>query len=287
MIKNSTDLSGKTKEENLDALSIINDVSSEFGIPFFIIGATARDIILHGHGIATTRATVDVDLGVMVSNWEEYQKLKGGLIKTGVFIETHEYHRLIFNSVTPIDMIPFGPISESNDSISWPPDNEPTLSIIGFKEVYDNSQFATLRSKPMLKVRIAGLAGLAILKLISWDERYPERRKDAQDLLLMMREYLDAGNVDRSMNEELGQTDEDFDFYHASARLLGQDMASICNPDTLRVVRNIIMKETDESGSIHLLSDMMGSGQLLGIDLDRILALLTELRTGLLGRPSN
>lgn len=285
MIKNSADLSGKIKEENLDAIAIINDVSSEFGIPFFIIGATARDIILHGHGIATTRATVDVDLGVMVSNWGAYQKLKDGLVNRGVFMETHEQHRLIYDGVTPIDIIPFGPIAGPNDSISWPPNGEPSLSTIGFREVYDNSQLIELRSRPPLKVRIASLAGLAILKLIAWDEKYPERRKDAQDLLLMMREYIDAGNFDRIIDGEMGQTDEHFDIYHASARLLGQDMASICNPGTLKAISDIMVEETDESGSIHLVSDMMDSGEPIGIDFGGILALLMELKDGLLGRP--
>ncbi len=286
MIKNSVNSSGKIKEEHLDAISIINDVSSKFGIPFIIIGATARDMIFHGHGINTIRATFDIDLGIMISNWEEYQKLKGGLINTGVFIETHEYHRLIYNNAIPIDIKPFGAIADSNDNISWPPNNEPKLSTIGFKEVYDNSQLTKLRLSPLLKVRIASLAGLAILKLISWDEKYPERKKDAQDLFLISREYVDAGNFDRIMNEDLGQDDEDFDIIHASSRLLGQDMASICNPDTLKVISGIIVRETDETRSIHLASDMMGSGQAIGINFYEILKLLIELKNGILGKPT-
>ena len=77
MTKNSKNSSEKISKETLDAIHIVNDVSSKSGIPLFIIGATARDIIFHGYEVVPARATLDVDLGIMVSDWEEYQKMRG------------------------------------------------------------------------------------------------------------------------------------------------------------------------------------------------------------------
>jgi len=43
---------------------------------------------------------------------------------------------------------------------------------------------------------------LALMKIISWNDRYSERDRDAKDLALLRRTYLDAGNVEHLNNEE-------------------------------------------------------------------------------------
>ena len=52
-------------------LHVVDAAMVELGMPYFIAGATARDILLtHVFGIPTIRATLDVDLAVAVENWE-------------------------------------------------------------------------------------------------------------------------------------------------------------------------------------------------------------------------
>jgi predicted nucleotidyltransferase len=61
-------LSGKISETSVSILIEIEKVSTSLDIPFFIVGATARDIILeHQFDINTRRATLDIDIGVFVS----------------------------------------------------------------------------------------------------------------------------------------------------------------------------------------------------------------------------
>ncbi|MCU7815375.1 MAG: hypothetical protein KZQ89_16900 [Candidatus Thiodiazotropha sp. (ex Lucinoma kastoroae)] len=61
----------------MEVFEAIAEVAAARGIPYFVVGATARDMILsHGHGIASKRATVDIDLGIEVAEWDEFSALK-------------------------------------------------------------------------------------------------------------------------------------------------------------------------------------------------------------------
>lgn len=65
MSANLLDLSGKIDALIIAIFDAIVTVTRANDIPFFLVGATARDLILHhGYGIAVRRATVDIDLGV-------------------------------------------------------------------------------------------------------------------------------------------------------------------------------------------------------------------------------
>jgi predicted nucleotidyltransferase len=53
---------------------------------YFVAGATARDLILvNVHGLRPGRATRDVDFGVAVESWAQFELLKERLIATREF----------------------------------------------------------------------------------------------------------------------------------------------------------------------------------------------------------
>jgi len=79
---------------------------------------------------------------------------------------------------------------------------------------------------PSLVVRVASLSGLAVLKLLAWADRGIEDPRDATDLVIIMRRYVEAGNEDRLYGEEADVLDtvaHDVDL--AGPRLLGKDAA--------------------------------------------------------------
>jgi len=79
------DLSGKIDGFTVGLLEIIAEVAESLSVPFFVVGARARDIILsQGHAIETGRATQDIDLGVQVSDWDAYVQLRDALIATAL-----------------------------------------------------------------------------------------------------------------------------------------------------------------------------------------------------------
>jgi len=107
-------------ERPVDALTIavsreIDRVARDLELPYFLAGAMARDILLtHVFGIAIGRATRDVDFGVAVGNWEQFDLIKDRLIGTGRFTRAEKISQRIYyeshesNAGYPVDIIPFG-----------------------------------------------------------------------------------------------------------------------------------------------------------------------------------
>ncbi len=286
MRKNFLNISGKIESIRLAALEGIANIADSEDIPFFIVGATARDLILaKGHNIRPFRATLDIDIGVRVQDWSHYKKLKEGLVGTGEFKEAKEFQRLIFHDRLDVDLIPFGPIADKMGNIKWPPDEEIVMHIIGFEEAFANSQILRLRDDPILEINVVTLAGLAVMKIISWKDGYPNRRKDASDLALIMGNYTDAGNAERFFNEHSDLVDsEDFDYVNAGVRLLGRDIATILSADLKERVLEILDKETGMQKRHKLVEDMLISKTLVAVDFDGLLDLLEELKKGILER---
>lgn len=278
------DLSGKIEQKTVEALSALKSVADSLKISFFVVGASARDFILeHCYGIKPRRMTKDIDLGVEVASWEQFRQLTESLMATGKFSadKKEPQRRFHFDSVL-IDILPFGAITDERRRISWPPEHEIFMSMVGFKEAYESSITVRLNTNPELDIKLPALPGLAIMKIISWKEKYPERKKDAEDLLLVMHKYEEAGNIDRlyEKEQELLQ-EENFDTRLAGIRLLGRDMARISDPDTLRIVRNILDGETGEQSQYRLVSDMLRGTHAIEEKFDYILLQLEKLRLGI------
>jgi predicted nucleotidyltransferase len=276
-------LSGKIERPIVDALYLLKRIADSLGIPFFVVGAFSRDLILkHGYRIEPRRKTGDIDLGVEVANWEQFEKLKESLIETGQFCLTPEKHRLRCGTIL-IDILPFGPITDKDKKISWPPEHEIIMSMVGFEEAYEYSINFRLSSDPELDIKLASLPGLAIMKLISWKEKYPNRRRDAEDLLFIMNKYEEAGNSERLYEEDLPLLQEErFDTRLAGTRLLGRDMAKISDPRTVQIVEGILDAETEELSQYKLATDMIRETGIPDLKFDEILAQLGKLKQGII-----
>lgn len=121
------------------------------------------------------------------------------------------------------------------------------------------------------------------MKIISWHDKYPDRRKDAEDLLLIMHKYEQAGNFDRLYDEE-GELlqKEDFDTRLASIRLLGRDMAITADYATAKVVRNILDAEIGRQSQYRLTTDMVRGTHIFDENFEAINLQIVKLRTGFL-----
>jgi len=280
MSKISFDLSGKLSASIIDAIYNLKKVADTLHIPFVIVGATARDLILeHQYKMKSPRATKDIDLGVEVADWDQFHTLSKALLDIGKFSSSKEKHRFQFGD-TIIDIVPFGPIADAEGKISWPPEHEIIMSMLGFREAYEYSLFIRLSGDPDLVVKVPSLPGLAILKIISWQDNYPNRKKDAEDLLFIMNKYTDAGNESRLYDEELTLLQEEgADPIAAGIRLLGRDMAKITDRDTIHTVSQILTKETGEQERYRLIEDMISSSP-SRYNFDEILNKVERLKRG-------
>jgi predicted nucleotidyltransferase len=277
------DLSGKIDHLIVAALTAVKRIADSNNSPFFVVGASARDFILkHCYGIEPRRLTTDIDLGVQVADWAHFHRLTDALKATGKFLpDERQKQRYHFESVL-IDIVPFGPITDENQKFAWPPEHEIFMGVVGFKEAYEYAITVRLSSPPELDIKLPTLPGLALMKIVSWRERYPERTKDAEDLLFIMHKYEDAGNFDRLFDKEpeLLQ-EENFDTKIAGIRLLGRDMAKIADVETLRIVREILEEETRERSQYRLITDMIKGSSSYKDRFEETLKQVEKLKIGL------
>jgi predicted nucleotidyltransferase len=137
-------------------------------IPFFIVGATARDILLEvQYGLGSKRATLDIDIAVFIENWDHFYHLKDELIGAIDFTPTRDIHRLLYQERLPVDIVPFGGVAEKDEVVEWPPDGSIKMNVMGFRECFKHAVQVKISDKPKLSVGVVSLAGLAILKLVS------------------------------------------------------------------------------------------------------------------------
>lgn len=279
----SHDLTGKIDKKIVALLSEIDTIARDLKLTFFIVGATARDILLqHAHGIHTTRATLDVDIGVFVSDWEQFRTLKEALVRTGKFSPTRQAQRLLFDDELLLDIIPFGGVAEENHSIAWPPEYDIQMSVAGFQECYQHAVSVQVRAEPDLVVKVVSLAGLAILKIVSWNDNIERRGKDAADLFFIMKNYIDAGNIDRFFEEADILKAEVSDYDRSSAHFLGREIARMAGQATKAKLAGILEREAASSQGHKIAIDVLRQDAFRKEPYEQVVEYFNALLRGLL-----
>jgi predicted nucleotidyltransferase len=236
----------------------LDQVATQLQIPYFVIGATARDILIeHVHGLETTRATRDIDFAVAVSSWEEFARLKEQLIGTGAFRAGAQSQRLTFgegSGAYPLDLVPFDGV-ENNGEIAWPPKGDFVMNVAGYADAHGSAVEVEIESG--FTVKVMSLAAMAILKILAWNDR-PERDKHASDVLLILRAYHQTGQPDRLYDDDNIALLEKhgYDAELAGAALLGRDARRDVARETRAQVTNVF---ATEKNSERFIGQMMRS----------------------------
>jgi len=215
-----------------------------------LVGATARDVLLsHVFGLAVRRATHDVDFAVAVKDWEQFATLRARLLARQTFKDGgREQQRLYYRGEKgqydyPIDLVPFGAISQGSNAIAWPPDLKTIMNVAGYEDALAAAEWVEFC--PGLIGKVVSIAGLAILKVVAWSDRGRATAKDAHDLIFIMDSYAAAGNVDRVYEVdgviEAGGYDPDM----AGVYLLGLDIRQVASASTLAILKQVIERDFD------------------------------------------
>ena len=244
MRKTLLDISKKIDKLNLEILKTVKEIADELNYEFFLVGASVRDMILnHVYGINIYRKTNDIDFAIRLKNWEEYQKLAEKIEAKGFIKSQNIMHRYTYNGMI-IDLIPFGEISNDNETITWPDLNKKEMTVIGFEDVYNNTEELLICTDPDIIIKTASVEGLVLLKLFAWNERATDLRiRDAKDLYIILSTYLDAGNRDRLFDEHTDIVDDNFDYQLGGARLLGRDISKISGVPAFNALLEIMNNE--------------------------------------------
>ncbi len=253
-------IAGKIDPRTVSTIAAVAKVIAELDMPYVIVGATARDLILHhGHGASLQRATRDVDFAVEVPDWSTFEAVKKRLRAEG-FQATKTSHRLVDSTNGIIDIIPFGRLQDEQATIAWPPSGEIMMNILGFQEACDHAQWVRLREDPELDAPVATPAGLALLKVIAWTDRSADlRRKDAVDFGYLLSTHEQIPDVRDTLYEDdyTGVMESyDWDLSLAAAHLLGQRARAIARPDTQRRIAHLSKGELEPLNLDRLAEEM-------------------------------
>ena len=215
------------------------------GVEFFLMGVSACDVMLqHAHNVDVQRMTKDADFAVMVRDWDAFEALRGKLLASGDFEPRPgpATHRLLFKGGLPLDIVPFGGVESPVRTISWPPDQETIYDCFGAREAFDTSAVVLLPEG--IALRVASIPALALLKVTAWhDRKHTDPGRDAPDLLLYLKSYLDCGNLDRAATEHRDLFEaEDYDYEIAGARLLARDLIKVLDRPSIRRVVEILAR---------------------------------------------
>ncbi|MGA2185338.1 MAG: nucleotidyl transferase AbiEii/AbiGii toxin family protein [Bryobacteraceae bacterium] len=247
--RHSKPLSKPVDRPVVRVLRLLDPTARSAECEYFVAGATARDLILvNVHGLRPGRATRDIDFGIAVESWTQFELLKERLIATRAFAaDPRARQRLICADQTagfsiPVDLIPFRGIASAEGTIAWPPRRDIVMNVAGFEEALASS--VSIEIEEGLTVHVASAPGLTLLKLTAWADRGRESNKDAADLHRLLTTYADAGNADRLYGDELDLLENaGFDMELAGAELLGRDVASICETPVLEQIRSLLTSE--------------------------------------------
>jgi predicted nucleotidyltransferase len=226
----------------LEPLKAVAQTANSLALPYFLAGATARDLVLENiFGRPPGKLTRDLDFGFALSDWKEFENLKAALISTGQFKPDRAIQRVLYQHSAGIsvgvDLIPFGGVQDGS-VISWPPNNDFVMNVAGFRVALESA--IQVQVDTDLVIPVASLPGLIILKLFAWADRKHEKR-DAPDILKILADYADAGNEDRLYTDELPLLEAaGFDVPIAGARLLGKDARRIANHDTVASIAKML-----------------------------------------------
>ncbi len=230
----------------LAILKNLKQVAEEQGAGYFVIGATARDILMtHVFGIDAGRATRDVDFAIALEDWAQFETLKARFVGLGDFHPAASHaHRLYYRqneygAAYPIDLIPFGRIERSGSVIAWPPDMQVVMNVAGYAEALQTALPVDVGDGVIANV--VSIPALAALKLLAWNDRGLEDNKDAQDFYFLLKNYHLAGNADRLYEEAMSVLiSSEFELDAAGATLLGYDSRMILENSTRQALLDVI-----------------------------------------------
>ena len=254
---NTLNLSGKIDEKSIAIYTAIDKSAREWQIPYVVVGASARDLVLHyGYGARIQRATADIDYGVQIQDWDTYQKLHKRLVESG-FRETKTQHRLIYDG-TIVDLVPFGNIQDKNSKITWPPKGEIIMNVLGFQEAQKNMVNVIIQDNPKVKIPVVMPPGLSLLKIICWTDRDADQRnRDAKDLHYLMKSYESIPEIRESIFDYPESMEKfDWNIELGSAFKLGVDAGSIASEQTKIYLKKFENSELEKRPTELLVEEM-------------------------------
>lgn len=236
----------------VELLKKLTDSFNRMGREFYVIGATARDIIIRQLiGTTSGRRTKDLDIAIAIPDWSVFDEIKDVLVADG-FKKSADMRQRFYYGEYELDIVPYG-VAKDDDNIYWPPEEEIAMSVKGFDEVL--SEAITVNIDGEFDIKIASLHGLFLLKFNAWLDRNIETSKDAEDMSFILSNYFMA-NLDRNVYTEVYDW-ENFDEYIVGGYWLARDLLLLLTKEQIIYYKDCIEKELEKDDESRLFNQII------------------------------
>ncbi|MGD8199097.1 hypothetical protein ACQE98_00365 [Ornithinimicrobium sp. W1679] len=251
----------------LDVVAAVEERAQSLNIPTLLIGAVARDLVVHGPTAARSpRVTLDVDVAIAVdrAGFEAFTRGWPG-------VRGSEHSFLVCG--VEVDVVPFGPL-ESDRSVEF--DDGHVLDVNGLAEAAGTAVVVVLPGG--LEVHSASLPAQAALKVLAWRDRRARTPKDARDLREILEAAAESPHVNDVWADEVALERAEYDIFLAAAFRVGRLAAEPFSVEDGLCVLDVI---EDEERARLLALDMGGA-----LASDLVSHLAAGFRWSLLGGAS-
>ena len=162
-------------EELPELFSTLKRVFGKADVPFYLIGARARDVWFLPE--KQIRITKDVDWIIATEEKAIFQEIMQQLIKNEGFTRTENQFTLLGPKGMQVD---FSPFFEALD---------------GLKEVFERGTEGVIFDDNST-YQVATIPAIVLLKFLAWDDRPEHRLKDLRDIALILDNYFNTISED-------------------------------------------------------------------------------------------
>lgn len=242
-----------------ELLKVLAGCFKELDLQFYVIGATARDIVMRQlMDVSSSRRTQDLDIAVAINDWERFEEIAEVLKKAGLSKSPH-LHQQFYYKDYELDVVPFGDVAKADDNIYWPPEEDIAMSVKGFDNVLADAITVSMDNE--YDIKLASLHGLWLLKFNAWMDRHLTTDKDAVDMSFIIDNYF-ISNSDRCVHMEV-YDHPNFSSYLAGGIWLAYDVASLLSNEQLIYYRDCIRAETDKEEESTLINQILENDKAL------------------------
>lgn len=229
-------------------LIALDKCMASHGLPLYVVGARARDVAMKLMKVdQPKRRTEDLDVAIAIENWQVFDNICKTLQEnhfkrlgnTQKFFYKGENGNIDFE----VDIVPFGGVAV-DEKIGWPPEGNPVMSVKCFQDVMKEAVSVTVDEK--VKLKMAPLCGQFLIKLDTWNDRHDATDKDAEDMLFILKNYLDIQLLykkDEVPPDVVNFNDERLDPIIWGAQWMAYDICQLLSTDHLKFYADLIAVE--------------------------------------------
>ncbi len=215
--------------------------------PLSLIGAAALGI----HFPSFHRHTYDLDVSV-AATLDEIPSLLGGL--EGWQPHPKREHEWLSREGVKVDLVPASPELLAAGYVIWPRSGA-RMSLLGLRHAFEPTCCVELDTR--LTVGVAGAATIALLKMVSYQERPRERTRDLGDIAHILEGYVEDSDPRRFSDDVFSAG---VHYEEVSSYILGRDLSRMVNVPERRAIESFIaLVQREVDGGIAQAEMLKGS----------------------------